>query len=313
MATTDWTGVIPAITTPFRDDDTIDLAFLAEHAAWMIDAGCTGVVSPGSLGEGAALSGGEKREIWRALVAAVGIRVPVVAAIAAASTREAVALASAAHSCGCAALMVLPPQLHRGSWEELRGHLSAVFDATPLPCMLYNNPIAYGTDVLPWQVAALAGDCANLGAVKESSADVRRITAIRHLLGDRLAILVGVDDLLVEGVDAGAVGWIAGLVNALPHESVRLFQLSMAAAGGDATARSAVDELYRWFLPLLRMDVVPEFVHLIKLCQASVGRGSPRLRAPRRELEGAALAAAQATIAEALLTRPWPSGVDPTD
>ncbi len=147
--------------------------------------------------------------------------------------------------------------------------------------MLYNNPIAYGTDVLPDEIALLADRHPNIAAVKESSADVRRLAAIRAEVGDRLALFVGVDDLLVEGVQAGAVGWIAGLVNALPVESVRLFNL--AATGRIAEAR----ELNEWFLPLLRFDVVPKFVQLIKLVQQEVGLGSERVRPPRLVLEGA--------------------------
>jgi len=164
--------------------------------------------------------------------------------------------------------------------------------------MLYNNPLAYKTDFLPPQIAELASEHENLQAVKESAADVRRIAAIRELLGDRLQICVGVDDLLVEGVAAGAVGWVAGLVNAFPAESVRLIEL---ANSPDTAATFA---LYRWFLPLLRMDTVPKFVQLIKWVQEQVGVGSARVRAPRLELEGAELADARAILERALATRP---------
>jgi 4-hydroxy-tetrahydrodipicolinate synthase len=163
-------------------------------------------------------------------------------------------------------------------------------DATSLSCMLYNNPIAYGTDFLPEQIRELAAECENFHSVKESSADVRRITAIRALLGERLALFVGVDDAIVEGIAAGAVGWIAGLVNALPVESVALFDL---AAKGDFPAAF---ELYRWFLPLLRMDTVPKFVQLIKLVQQEVGMGNARVRPPRLELQGEELGQARSVI-----------------
>jgi 1-pyrroline-4-hydroxy-2-carboxylate deaminase len=164
--------------------------------------------------------------------------------------------------------------------------------------MLYNNPIAYGTDVLPEDVALLAARHPNLAAVKESSADVRRVTAIRAALGDRVATFVGVDDLIVEGIAAGAVGWIAGLVNALPRESVRLFELAAGGRGDEARA------LYEWFLPLLRMDVVPKFVQLIKLVQQECGIGSERVRPPRLVVEGAERAEALAVIRERLARRP---------
>src|SRR6202008_3185478 len=152
--------------------------------------------------------------------------------------------------------------------------------ATPLSCMLYNNPVAYGTDFLPEQIVELAQDHPNLHAVKESSTDVRRVTAIRALAGDRLSIFVGVDDAIVEGIAAGATGWIAGLVNAFPAESLALFNDAMQGKTNEAF------ELYRWFLPLLRMDTVPKFIQLIKWVQEQVGVGSARVRPPRLELEG---------------------------
>lgn len=280
MTKSDWQGVIPAITTPFTADLSVDHAFLARHASWMIDAGCTGIVSPGSLGEGATLTHAEKLEVFKTLVDAVGGRVPVIATVSALSTREAVQIARDAKAAGCRGLMVLPPYVYKGDWRETKAHFAAVMTATDLSCMLYNNPIAYGTDVQPGQIAELAAEFANLHAVKESSADVRRITAVRALIRDRLNILVGVDDLICEGVSAGACGWIAGLVNAMPVESVRLFNLAKAGEWEKAGA------LYRWFLPLLRLDVVPEFVHLIKLVQQEVGMGSERVRPPRLPLVG---------------------------
>jgi len=177
-------------------------------------------------------------------------------------------------------LMVLPAYVYKGDWRETRAHFDAVFKATDLSCMLYNNPIAYAVDVLPEQLAELAQLNPNLHSVKESSADVRRVTAIRHLLGDEMAIFVGVDDLIVEAIQAGAVGWIAGLVNAFPKESVELFDLCMKGRFEEASV------LYKWFLPLLKLDVVPKFVQLIKLTQQEVGMGSERVRPPRLELVG---------------------------
>ena len=298
MNPNDWRGVIPALTTPFTPHDRVDHAFLAKHAAWMVDSGCRGIVTLGSLGEGGCLDPEERSEILSTLVKAVGHRVPIIAGIAALSTRQAVRFARDAAARGCRGLMVLPPYVYRGSWDELSAHVGEVMSATGLSCMLYNNPIAYGADFLPEHIATLASRHPNFHAVKESSADVRRVTAIRAALGDRLALLVGVDDMIVEGIAAGAVGWIAGLVNAFPVESVRLFDL--AAAGKHYEA----DDLYRWFLPLLRLDVVPEFVHLIKLVQEQVGWGSERVRPPRRVLKGPFREAALATLREALSHRP---------
>jgi 4-hydroxy-tetrahydrodipicolinate synthase len=255
-------------------------------------------VALGSLGEGATLTGPEKRAILETLVASVGDRVPVVAGISALATTEAEALAADAARLGCGGLMVLPPYVYASDWREMRAHVDAVIGASDLSCMLYNNPVAYGTDFLPAEIAELAGAHPNLHAVKESSTDVRRITAIRELLGDRLAISVGVDDLLVEGMAAGAVGWIAGLVNAFPRESVALFEHVRAGR------REEADALYRWFLPLLRLDTVPKFVQLIKLATERVDRGSARVRPPRLPLVQDELAAANAVIDHAVRTRP---------
>ena len=289
-----WAGVMPATTTAFDEQLNIDHEFVARHANWLIDHGCTGIVTPGSLGESATLSFDEKLAIWKTLIAAVGDRVPVVAAIASLSTNEAVRLARNAADVGCSGLMVLPPYVYRSDWREMKAHIEAVFRATKLSCMLYNNPVAYGTDFLPEQIKELTGEHENLEAVKESSTDVRRVTWIRELVGDRLAIFVGVDDAIVEGIAVGAVGWIAGLVNALPQESVDLFNYAMNGERERALA------LYNWFLPLLRMDTVPKFVQLIKLVQQEVGMGNARVRAPRLELQGAELDEALRVIRHAL-------------
>ena len=225
-------------------------------------------------------------------------KAPVVAAISSLSTHAAVRLAKEAEQVGCSALMVLPPYVYTSDWREMRGHVSAVIAATPLSCMLYNNPVAYKTDFLPGEIAELAEEHANFQAVKESSADVRRVTAIREVLGDRLDVLTGVDDMLVEGIAAGAKGWIAGLVNAYPAESVELFNLARAGR------QHQVFELYRWFLPLLRMDTVPKFVQLIKWVQEQVGVGSARVRPPRLEIVGAELEAARAICKKATAEQP---------
>ena len=198
-----WSGVMPAMTTPFDENLSVDHAFLAQHAAWLLGNGCTGLVMLGSLGEGATLEHDEKIAILEAAVAVAG-NAPVVAAISALSTAQAVQLAKDAAAAGCQALMVLPPYVYVSDWYEMKRHVSAIIAATPLSCMLYNNPVAYKTDFLPEQIAELAAEHPNLQAVKESSTDVRRVASIRALLGDRLSIFVGVDDVLVEGVQAGA-------------------------------------------------------------------------------------------------------------
>lgn len=294
-----WSGVMPAVTTPFNGDLTVDHELLFRHTAWLLGNGCKGLVVLGSLGEGATLEPAEKLAILNSAVRASQAKgTPVVAAISSLSTRNAVQLAKDAEGAGCSGLMVLPPYVYTSDWREMKQHVSAILRATNLPCMLYNNPIAYGTDFVPAQIAELAQEFENLRAVKESSADVRRVMAIREILGDRLRILVGVDDVVVEAVYAGATGWVAGLVNAFPRESVELFELAQAGK------RDAALEVYRWFLPLLRMDTVPKFVQLIKWVQGQTGTGSANVRPPRLELAGAELDQARVALSKALAARP---------
>jgi dihydrodipicolinate synthase/N-acetylneuraminate lyase len=293
-----WFGVMPAMTTAFDEALQIDHTFMRRHAQWMLENGCTGLIMLGSLGEAATLTFEEKVAVLENTVATANGKVPVVAAISALSTADAVALAKAAEDAGCSGLMVLPPYVYRGDWREMKTHIATIFKATPLFCMLYNNPIAYGTDFIPEQIAELASEHDNFHAVKESSTDVRRITAIRAILGDRLKIFVGVDDAIVEGIDAGATGWVAGLVNAFPAESVALFNFAMEGKTDEAFA------LYRWFLPLLRMDTIPKFIQLIKFVQQEVGVGNARVRPPRLEITGEELAEARKTVTVALKDRP---------
>jgi 4-hydroxy-tetrahydrodipicolinate synthase len=229
-----WYGVMPAMTTCFDADLRVDHAFLTRHARSLLEKGCTGIVSLGSLGEAATLAFEEKAVILKTMVAAADGRAPIIAAISALSTSEAVELAKTAADAGCSGLMVLPPYVYRGDWRETKAHMAAIFSATPLSCMLYNNPVAYGTDFLPEQIHELAAEHPNLHAIKESSTDVRRVTAIRAIDDARLRIFVGVDDAILEGIAAGATGWIAGLVNAFPAESVALFDYAMQGHTRDA-------------------------------------------------------------------------------
>lgn len=298
-----WHGVLPAITTPFDERLAVDQSLLAEHCDRMLAAGCLGVIPAGSLGEGATLSADEKVELVRTCAEAIGDRGAVVPGVASLSTADAVSLARRAEEAGASGLMVLPPYAYSTDWHEMRAHVHAVISATALPCILYNNPIAYGTDFLPEQIAQLADELDNLEAVKESSADVRRVTELKRLLDDRLAILVGVDDLIVEAIAAGADGWVAGLVNAFPEESVRLFEL--ARAGESEAAR----ELYEWFLPLLRLDTVPKLVQLIKLAQEVTGQGPARVRPPRLEVTADERSAVGSLVETALASRLEVGGV----
>jgi len=297
MSKSMWQGVIPALTTPFAENGQVDHAFLARHAQWQVEAGCIGVVPLGSLGESATLSFEEKVACVRTLVRALG-DTPVIPGIAALATDEAVRLAKAVRDEGARGLMILPPYAYSTDWREMGAHVRAVAKATDLPILLYNNPIAYKTDFSAAQIVELAGEFPQIQAVKESSGDLRRMAQIQALSNDRLVLMTGIDDAIVEGIAMGATGWIAGQVNAFPRESVVLFE--RARAGGYAAAR----ELYEWFLPTLRLDTIPKFVQAIKLTQQCVGWGNERVRAPRLVLEGAERDAALAVINEAIKTRP---------
>ena len=268
----DWAGVFPAITTPFQADLAVDYETFAAQARWLIECGCSGIVALGSLGEAPTLTREEKLEILKHARRALNNKAPVVAGIAALSTAEAVWLAQQAQRAGADGLMVLPPQVYRSDWRETQAHLSAIIQATPLSCMLYNNPIAYGTDITPEQMIELRTRHHNFHAVKESSGEIRRITSLKHLGGNSLEIFVGMDDVVVESVAA---------VNAFPEESVRLFWLAQSAPSAE------LESLYRWFLPLLRLDTVPKFVQLVKQVQEECGGPSARVRPPRLALVGA--------------------------
>jgi 1-pyrroline-4-hydroxy-2-carboxylate deaminase len=293
-------GMLVAITTPFGPDEALDRARFEEHVRWLGAAGVDGVVVAGSLGEGAQLSPEERIDLVRAAVTAGPKGFRVVAAVGSARTHDAISLARNAQAAGAIGLLVLPPYVYRPDARETRAHFHAVLEATDLPAMLYNNPAAYGTDVSAEDVLALAEDHRNLVAVKESSGDVRRITSITSLLGQRVDVAVGLDDAILEGFAAGAVGWVAGLANALPAESLALLR-------GAARPRDpAVRALYDWFLPLLRMDTTPHFVQQIKLVEAAVGVGTERVRPPRQELTGEERAATDERNRERLARRPDP-------
>ena len=296
-------GVIPAIVTPFRENGDVCATKLADLVHRMLRAGCTGTVWPGSLGEGQALSFEERVEGWRTIAAASSGNGNAFATISAASTREAVKQVEAAAKIGMHGCMILPPYVHKGPWHEYRSHFEAMLSAAPLPMMLYNNPPAYIVDVSAEQTFALADKHQNLVAVKDSTGDARKLTALIAGSATRerkIGALVGLDDCAVEGARMGCCGWIAGLANALPEESVRLFNLAHSHDAGDI---AACDALYRWFLPLLRLDTVPDFVQLIKLVMAETNTGDERVRAPRKPVEGEARARALEIIRRAVSDR----------
>jgi 4-hydroxy-tetrahydrodipicolinate synthase len=297
MSDIQWRGVFPALTTKFTAADAPDWGAMEKHLAFQLDAGVHGLIVLGSLGENATLSADEKREIVRFFAHAERRGRPLLACVAESSTREAKAFARAAEESGADALMLLPPMRYASDRRETLGYLQDVAAASGLPIMLYNNPIAYGTDLAPEDFARL-GDNPRFEAIKESAGDTRRFPEIRRLTGDRFALFCGVDDLAFECFTLGADGWVAGLVAAFPRETVRLWDLCRQGRW------DAARELYAWFLPLLHLDVGPKFVQQIKLVEALMSVGSAKVRAPRLQLGEAEASRVEKILAEALENRP---------
>ena len=292
-----WRGVYSAITTKFDRDETIDLAAVAADVAFQLGARVHGIVCCGSLGEASTLTAEEKLSIAATVRQASGGRAPVILTIAEDSTRAAAELAGQAAAAGVDGLMVLPAMRYVSTPRETIAHFRKVAAASDLDIMIYNNPIAYGVDVMPTMLAEMA-DEPKFVAVKESSGDVRRLTDIHGLTGDRYQLFTGVDDLALESLMLGAVGWVAGLVCAFPRETVAIYEL--AQAGRMSEAR----EIYRWFMPLLHLDVSQRFVQNIKLAEHMVRGTATSMRAPRLELAGEERRQVEAVVTAALKTRP---------
>ena len=297
MSSIQWRGVFPALTTQFTAADAIDWGALESHLEFQLEAGVHGLIVLGSLGENATLSAEEKLEMVRFFARAERRGRPLLACVAEASTRDAKAFARAAEQAGADGLMLLPPMRYAGDRRETHAYLQDVAAASGLPIMLYNNPLAYGTDLAPEDFARLA-DNPRFEAIKESSGDTRRFPIIRRLVGDRFALFCGLDDLALACFSLGAVGWVAGLVGAFPRETVRLWELCRQGRW------DAARELYDWFLPLLHLDVGAKFVQQIKLVEALMGVGSAKVRAPRLQLGEAEASRVEKILAEALERRP---------
>jgi 4-hydroxy-tetrahydrodipicolinate synthase len=267
------------------------------HIGRQIAAGVDGIILLGSLGENGTLTFDEKMEIVRMAVAACPERIPVLATVAETTTAGAVRFVGAAADAGVSGFMLLPAMQYAADEREAERHLRTVAAASSRPIMLYNNPVSYRVDLTPECFARLA-DEQKFVAIKESSDNVRRITDIINTVGDRYAVFTGVDDLAMESLMLGAAGWVAGLVCAFPRETVALYRLVRAGRTADALA------LYRWFMPLLHLDVSTKFVQNIKLAEAMVDGGNERVRAPRLPLAGDERDRAVGIITRALATRP---------
>jgi len=293
----DWHGVYSAITTKLMDNEDVDLAAVGEDVDFQLEARVHGIVVCGSLGEASTLTADEKIDILRAAKAGARGRAPVIMTVSEDSTRAAMKVAERAEAAGADGLMVLPAMRYVATPREVVAYYREMAKATGLDMMVYNNPLAYAIDITPEMFVELA-DEPKFVAIKESSGDVRRITDIHNALGDRYAIFTGVDDLAMESLMLGAVGWVAGLVCAFPRETVAIYELMQA--GRIAEAR----EVYRWFMPLLHLDVSQRFVQNIKLTEHMVRGTSTTVRAPRLELQGEEEARVREIVSTALAARP---------
>ena len=292
----DWAGVLPALMTEFKDDGALDLEATQRHIQSCVDAGVSGFVMLGTLGENTSLFPDEKEAVLTAAVEAAG-DLPVLSGVAEYTTEMAVEHVRRAERAGCAGLMVLPCMVYPADQREAMGHFRGVAAATDLPIMIYNNRVAYKVDLSPDSFVQLA-DVENIVAVKESSHDSRRMTDMVNACGDRYRLFCGVDDLVLENVLFGAVGWVAGLVNSFPRESVRLFELAREGRVDEAL------EIYRWFMPLLHLDVDVKLVQMIKLANQITGEGAEWVRQPRLTLEGEERRMVTELVETALANRP---------
>ena len=292
-----WHGVIPALMTEVKADGALDLEATARHVEQCIDAGCEGFVMLGTLGENSSMSVDEKEQILAAAVEAANGRVPVLAGVAEYTTKLAIESAKRMQKAGAAGLMALPCMVYEQDAREAMAHFRTLAQAVDLPIMIYNNRVSYKVDLSPENFAELASQD-NIVAVKESSHDSRRMTDMINRLGDRYRLYCGVDDLALENVLFGAVGWVSGMANGFPEEAVALFKLAEAGKVEEALA------LYRWFMPLLHLDTHVKLVQYIKLANQMTGYGSEHVRAPRMTLVGEERKKVEAIVQQAIETRP---------
>ncbi len=297
MMTFDWKGVIPAVTTKFTDNDELDFAAFDINLNAQLEAGVDGFILGGSLGEASVLSDEEKFALLKHTVAFIDGKVPVILNIAEQTTKAAVSCAQKALDSGADGLMLLPPMRYNSEERETLTYIGAVAKSTPLPVMIYNNPVDYKVEVTLNMFEQLAA-YQNIQAVKESTRDVSNITRMFNRFGNRYKIFTGVDPLAMESLVMGADGWVAGLVDAFPKETVAIYRLVKAKRYDEALA------IYRWFLPVLELDIHPKLVQYIKLAEVATGIGTENVRAPRLPLIGEERAKIQKIINDALANRP---------
>ena len=293
----EWKGVMPAVTTKFNDNDTLDLKMFGKNIEAQIEAGVHGIVLGGSLGEASTLTSEEKVTLIKLTAKMVDKKIPVVMTIAEQSTKVAIAEANKAQKNGADALMILPPMRYKSTDQETVTYFKDIATSTDLPVMIYNNPVDYKIEVTPDMFEELL-KLDNIQAVKESTRDIINIGRLQNRFGDRLKVLTGVDPLALESLLIGADGWVAGLVCAFPAETVAIYELAKAGYAKEATA------IYRWFLPLLELDISPQLVQNIKLAEVATGIGTETVRKPRLELQGKERERVLKVINDSLKTRP---------
>ena len=292
-----WSGVFPALMTEFNKDGSLDLDGTQRHIKSCMDAGIEGLVMLGTLGENASLRAEEKETVLKAAVEATGGKIPVLSGVAEYTTELGLEHAARAKRAGCEGLMVLPSMVYQQDQREGQAHFNAIANGANLPVMIYNNPVSYKLDMTPESFVEMSVNN-NIVAVKESSNDSRRMTDMINACGDRYAMFCGVDDLVLENLMFGATGWISGLVNSFPKEAVALYTYAKAGNMEEAVA------LYRWFMPLLHLDVDVKLVQYIKLANQMTSEGSEWVRRPRMELIGDERKKVEAIVQKALDTRP---------
>lgn len=292
-----WKGVMPAVTTKFTESDTLDLKMFEVNINAQLKAGVNGIILGGTLGEASTLSDEEKRILIETTVGIVDGKIPVIINIAEQSTKGAIMAVNNAAKYGASGLMMLPPMRYKANDFETVTYFKAIAQSTDLPIMIYNNPVDYGIEVTLDMFEEML-QCDNIQAVKESTRDISNITRIKNRFGDRLKVLTGVDTLGLESILMGADGWVAGLVCAFPQETVAIYELAKAGRTAEAL------EIYRWFLPLLELDISPQLVQNIKLAEVATGIGTENVRAPRLPLQGDERQRVLKIIEEGMKSRP---------
>ena len=292
-----WEGVMPAVTTKFTEDDQLDLVMFEKNIKAQMEAGVNGIILGGTLGEASTLKPEEKEILIKTTLSITDNKIPVIINIAEQTTEGAIAVAQHAESIGANGLMLLPPMRYKATDFETVTYFTAIAKSTSLPIMIYNNPVDYKIEVTLDMFEELI-KCDNIQAVKESTRDITNVIRLKNRFGDRLKVLTGVDTLALESLVTGADGWVAGLVCAYPAETVAIYNLVKAAKVDEAM------EIYRWFMPLLELDISPQLVQNIKLAEVATGIGTENVRAPRLPLQGAERERVLKIIDTAMKNRP---------